>query len=97
VAWVRRTFGDPGLLASGAVLGLTDVDALTISMAQSGASGVSRGVAAQAIAIGVMANCGLKLSLALVFGTSDYRHISGLTLAAMTLAIAVTFVAFHWI
>ena len=95
VAWVRRTFGDPGLLASGAVLGLTDVDALTISMARSGASGVSRGVAAQAIAIGIMANCGLKLSLALAFGTSEYRRVAGLTLAAMTLAIAVTVVALH--
>jgi uncharacterized membrane protein (DUF4010 family) len=95
VAWVRRAFGDPGLLVSGAVLGLTDVDALTISMARSGASGVSRGVAAQAIAIGVMANCGLKLALALALGTSEFKRVSGLALAAMALAIAVTFVALH--
>ena len=92
VAWVRQAFGDPGLLVSGAVLGLTDVDALTISMARSGAQGVSPGVAAQAIAIGIMANCALKLALALAFGTSAYRRVSGLTLAAMALAMAVTLV-----
>ena len=73
VTWVRQAFGNPGLLVSGAVLGLTDVDALTISMARSGAQGVSPGVAAQAIAIGVMANCALKLALSLAFGTSRYR------------------------
>jgi uncharacterized membrane protein (DUF4010 family) len=95
VAWVRQAFGDPGLLVSGAVLGLTDVDALTISMARSGAQGVSSGVAAQAIAIGIMANCALKLALALAFGTSEYRRVSGLTLAAMALAMAVTLVPFR--
>ena len=32
VGALGRAFGDSGLLVSGAVLGLTDVDALTISM-----------------------------------------------------------------
>ena len=40
VEWVHRQFGAGGLVASGAVLGLTDVDALTISMAKS--SGIRR-------------------------------------------------------
>jgi len=69
------------------------VDALTISMARSGAQGVSPGVAAQAIAIGILANCVLKLALALAFGTSEYRRVSGLTLATMALAMAVSLVA----
>jgi hypothetical protein len=51
-------------------------------------------VAAQGIAIGIMANCALKLALALAFGTSEYRRVGGLTLAAMALAMAVTLVAF---
>jgi len=71
------------------------VDALTISMARSGAQGVSPGVAAQAIAIGIMANCALKLALALALGTSEYRRVGGLTLAAMALGMAVTLVALH--
>ena len=40
VTLVRRYFGTGGLLATGALLGLHDVDALTISMSQSSASGV---------------------------------------------------------
>ena len=46
----RGWFGTAGLLASGAVLGITDVDALTISMAKSASAGVDPRVAAQAIA-----------------------------------------------
>jgi uncharacterized membrane protein (DUF4010 family) len=46
----RRAFGESGLLISGAVLGLTDVDALTISMARSGAAGIAPDIAAKAIA-----------------------------------------------
>jgi uncharacterized membrane protein (DUF4010 family) len=93
VGWVRRTFGDVGLLVSGAVLGLTDVDALTISMARSAASGVAAHIAAQAIAIGILANCVLKLTLALTFGTSRFRRVSGIALAAMALAIVASIVS----
>ena len=58
-------------------------------MPRSGAKGVSPDVAAQAIAIGIIANCALKLALALAFGTSGCRRVSSLTLAAMALAMAV--------
>jgi len=93
IEWVRHAFGDLGLLVSGAVLGLTDVDALTISMARSASSGVAPEVAARAIAIGILANCILKLSLALTFGTSQFRRVGGIALAAMALAIAVSIVS----
>jgi uncharacterized membrane protein (DUF4010 family) len=93
VDWIRHTFGDRGLLVSGAVLGLTDVDALTISMAKSASSGVAPGVAARAIAIGILANCILKLSLTLALGTSPFRRVSGVALAAMALAIVVSLVS----
>ena len=95
IDWVRRAFGDLGLLVSGAVLGLTDVDALTISMARSVSSGVAPEVAARAIAIGILANCILKLSLAMTFGTSQFRRVGGIALAAMALAIAVSIVSLH--
>lgn len=93
VDWVRRMFGDRGLLVSGAVLGLTDVDALTISMARSASSGIAPDVAAHAIAIGILANCILKLSLALALGTSQFRRVGGVALAIMALAMAVSVVS----
>ena len=70
----RRTFGAVGLLASGAVLGLTDVDALTISMAKSVSAGVAAHLAAQAIAIGVLANCAMKTGIAIVLGAPAFRR-----------------------
>jgi len=90
VGWVRNTYGNPGLLISGAVLGLTDVDALTISMARSAANGVAPAVAAEAIAIGILANCILKLSLTLALGTQRFRRVGGFALAAMSLAIGIS-------
>ena len=73
---VRRLFGESGLLVSGAVLGLTDVDALTISMARTAGAGIAPHVAAQAIAIGILPNSGLKLGLALVYGTPPFRRLT---------------------
>jgi uncharacterized membrane protein (DUF4010 family) len=84
----RRFFGESGLLISGGMLGLTDVDALTISMARMPASGIAPAVAAHAIAIGVCANCVLKLGLALVYGTPPFRRMAGVALATMALAVA---------
>ena len=88
---VRYFFGDSGLLLSGAVLGLTDVDALTVSMAKTPASGGSPAVAAQAIAIGIFANCVLKTGLAVALGSPRFRRVTSPLLAAMAVAITVSF------
>jgi uncharacterized membrane protein (DUF4010 family) len=85
----RQYFGERGLLASGAVLGLTDVDALTISMTKT-AAGSAQSVAAQAIAIGILANCLLKCGLAVVVGMPRFRSVVGAVLATMAAAIAIS-------
>lgn len=84
----RRVLGESGLMISGAVLGLTDVDALTISMARTGEAGIAPDIAAKAIAIGILANCVLKLGLALLYGTAPYKRLTGAALSAMAAAIA---------
>ena len=88
VQWAHSHFGAGGLLASGAVLGLTDVDALTISMAKS--SGVTPQVAAQAIAVGVLANCLLKSALAVALGARPFARLVGVTVGLMAVAIGVS-------
>ena len=77
VAGVGRAFGDSGLLVSGAVLGLTDVDALTISMTKRPASRSAPTIAAEAIAIGILANCLMKLALAVVLGAPRFARATG--------------------
>jgi uncharacterized membrane protein (DUF4010 family) len=93
VDWAHRQFGSGGLLASGAVLGLTDVDALTISMAKSALEGVTPKIAAQVIATGVLVNCVLKTVIAFMLGAKPFGKLAGLTVAAMAVAIAASFAA----
>lgn len=87
VALVRGWFGEGGLLATGAVLGLTDVDALTLSMTRSVASGVSPQTAARAIAIGIVANSAMKATIAGVLGDRGFAVRTGGVLAAMAAAL----------
>jgi uncharacterized membrane protein (DUF4010 family) len=84
---VRDRWGESGVFTSAAVLGLTDVDALTVSMARGVAQTISPVVAATAIAVGVLANTAMKLGLALFLGAPGFRAIAGGTLALMLVAI----------
>jgi uncharacterized membrane protein (DUF4010 family) len=87
VAAARDRWGGAGLVASGAVLGLTDVDALTISMARaSSTAGVE--IAARAIATGVLSNTLLKLTLVFVVGRGLFRGAAATGLAAIAVALA---------
>lgn len=86
----RVTQGSAGVYTSAAVLGLTDVDALTLSMAREVAREVSLDTAARAIAIGVLANTLMKVGIAVVFGAGSFRVIAAGTLVLMAVASAVS-------
>jgi uncharacterized membrane protein (DUF4010 family) len=86
----RETWGSSGVFTSAAILGLTDVDALTVSMTRGVAQTVSPAVAATAIAVGVLANTGMKLGLALFLGSRRFRVIAGGALALMLVALGAT-------
>jgi uncharacterized membrane protein (DUF4010 family) len=89
VSAARGFWGTSGVFGSAAVLGLTDVDVLTVSMAREVAQSVSPSVAATAIAIGVLANTVMKLGVALVLGSRRFKVIAGSALALMLVALAV--------
>jgi uncharacterized membrane protein (DUF4010 family) len=78
-------WGTAGIFPTAAALGLTDVDALTVSMSKVD-EGISTEVAAQAIAIGVIANTLLKLALSVALGTGRFRRIAAGGLAILALA-----------
>jgi uncharacterized membrane protein (DUF4010 family) len=86
VHYVRSSIGEGGLLASGFVLGLTDVDALTLSMTRSVSSGTPVDAAARAITIGIVANSLMKAGIAVVVGSGRFRWQAGAALAAMAAA-----------
>jgi uncharacterized membrane protein (DUF4010 family) len=79
----RSLWGEAGLLTSAAVLGLTDVDALTATMARSVSLTAPLPLAALAIAIGVLSNTAMKMMIALTLGRGAYRTIAGGTLGLM--------------
>ncbi len=83
---VRTTWGDVGLVVSGAILGLADVDALMISMAHTVATGGSVGAPAAAVAVGILSNTLFKLALATSLSRPPFRRTAGLGLAALAAA-----------
>jgi uncharacterized membrane protein (DUF4010 family) len=90
---IQRYWGQSGLIFSGAILGLTDVDALTISMTKSAQNPENIPIAATAIAVGCLANSLFKLGIALALGRGAFRA----RVAAGFLALIVAAMAsFGW-
>lgn len=90
VSLARARWGAAGVLTTAAVLGLTDVDALTVSMARNVALTVSLKTAALAIAVGILANTAVKLGVALFVGSPAFRLIAGGALLLMAAATAAS-------
>jgi uncharacterized membrane protein (DUF4010 family) len=82
---VRGRWGSTGLYPAAAVLGLTDVDALTVSMSTLNGS-VLPVIAARAIAIGVLANTVLKLGLTVTLGKGRFRWLAAAGLTGLAVA-----------
>jgi uncharacterized membrane protein (DUF4010 family) len=83
---VRGAWGEAGMVATGAVLGFTEVDAMTVSMARSG--GEPR-TAALAIAAGCMANTVFKMAVAVVVGRGEFRRRAAMWFAGLLMASIV--------
>ncbi len=87
-----RAWGAAGVYASAALLGLTDVDALTVSMSRGAAYTVSPEAAAIAIGIGVLSNTVLKLALAAALGRGRFRVVTAGVLAMMAIGAATALI-----
>lgn len=81
--WVRGRFGDTGVVPMAALLGLTDMDALTISMARLLPREAMAGLAAQGIAVGMLSNTVLKFALSVGLGAPGFRARAGAGLALL--------------
>lgn len=104
VLWVlsstRERLGTSGLLASSAVLGLTDMDALTFSLTEltrggAGAVGaLEPSAAARGLVVGMLANTLLKAGVAVTVGAGAFRLR---VLAALALFAALFALGLLWI
>ena len=86
LSYMRTAFGSAGVLVSAALLGLTDMDALTLSMSRIGTGEADVALAARAIAIGAAANSVLKLAITLVLGAPRFRAVASWGLLLLLVA-----------
>ncbi len=92
ITYVRDMWAVKGLYGSAVLLGLTDVDALTVSMS-SPSTAILPSIAARAIAIGILANTVVKLTISTALGSARYRLVAGGALLAMAAVITLTLAA----
>lgn len=94
VYYVRQWVGDSGLMMTGFVLGLTDVDALTLSMTRNVATGISIDTACRAILMGIIANSLMKAFIAVAIGTRRFGWHAGAALFAIVTSGAAALLLF---
>ena len=90
-------WGTRGVLGSAVAFGLTDMDALTVSMNHLGSSPATVALAAKAIGVGVLTNTFFKAGVAAVVGTGRFRWLAlaglGILAAASGLGFWVAAIA----
>ena len=85
----QTRWGSHGLVATSALVGLTDLDALTLSLARSAAASPADSTAVVALVTGILSNTLLKLTVAVAVGRGWFRVITAAGLSAIALSIAV--------
>jgi len=94
LALVQDRFGTPGVVPLGALLGLTNMDALPVAMARLEPPADMAPLAAVAITAGLLSNTLLKLGLAFALGGARFRRLAGAALAALGVATLLGLVIF---
>lgn len=90
----QNYFGNTGLYLAGALTGLTDVDAIALSMASMANSDPSNaGPAARTIVIAVISNTMVKCGMAIWLGAPSMRR----TMIPITIALAASGAAAAWL
>lgn len=85
---LRQRFGDSGTVGGAAVMGLLDVDAMTVSMARLAPESFGPRSAAWAIVIGVASNTLLKVFIAGIGGRARFAlHVAAIGTACMLAAV----------
>jgi uncharacterized membrane protein (DUF4010 family) len=86
---VQARLGASALIATSAFVGLTDLDALTLSLARSTVNPVDLPASTTALLAGVVSNTLLKAGVALFVGQGMFRVLTTLVLVAMAAAVVL--------
>ncbi len=93
-AWGKANFGPTALYVVGGISGLTDLDAITLSMSDSARNGtVAAGVVWRVVLVAVLANLLFKGGCVMVLGNARLKKwIAGLFLAGMAAGVVLIMV-----
>lgn len=83
VRYSSENFGEKGTYIAGAIAGITDVDAITLSMAKAAKNTASSSVAINTILLASLSNTLVKFCIVLALGSSDLLKISFIGFAAI--------------
>lgn len=84
LAWMRNRFGEGGVLGSAALVGLTDLDALTYSAGRLAAGSGMLETSVRALLVGLVSNTAFKATAASLLGNARLRTVVLLGLGAQT-------------
>lgn len=86
VGYANAYFGDSGVYIASVIAGLTDIDAITISMADYQEKSIKIGVAGAAIILAAFSNTLIKYAFCLIFGNQTLRKYSTVGFVGLFLA-----------
>lgn len=87
IGLARAQWGATGITGSSFLLGLADLDALTVSLSRMASDPALAATAGRGIGIGMLANTCVKLALVLLLGAPTVRRLAGSGLAATLLVL----------
>lgn len=73
---LTQRFGESGVLATAAILGLTDMDALTYGMSRLAETPALVATAAKAVVLAMTVNSTFKAGLAITLGSTEFRRVA---------------------
>ncbi|HUR30896.1 MAG TPA: MgtC/SapB family protein [Saprospiraceae bacterium] len=95
VAYASNTFGNSGIYFTSGIGGLSDIDAITISVTKLSKEGISFLTAENAILIATIANTIVKVGIALWAGSKEIRRYIFIGYGVIFLAAVIAFVVLN--
>lgn len=96
VGFANEQFGDRGVYIAAVIAGLTDIDAITISMSDYEQKSISDQVAAIAIVMAAFSNTIIKYAFCLIFGNRAMRWHSSMGFVPLFLG-GIGYIVYHFL
>ena len=94
VGYAEEHFGESGVYMASGISGITDIDAITISMAQHGKVGMSLEIAGTAVLIAAFSNTLVKYAFCVLFGNRGLKRYTSMVFIPL-FALGIGYILFR--